>query len=503
VALNGYNSRFGPLDILNDAQVREMHKSTLRVLWETGVNFHDERALQTLADAGCTVDFDTHRVCFPEHVVMQNLAKAPSSFRVKARNPANDMILSSGGSIYFGSSSGFRTIDLDTWEPKTPTRKDFYDFIKVLDYLPNVHHITAFPYFGFDGVPQIMGILEANAAKIRMSSKTQMEGAVQDNDKFTIPMAEAVGMDLCSLVNPAAPLSFYDTQVNGIFRYSDADHPFHFASGPVLGATAPVTIAGGVICPNVESIAGAVLAQLHRPGCRIWFGNYANEQNMSTGSPSNGAIGNALHELVFNQMARYYKIPTWSSSSAWSSSKQIDFQAGYEAGIHAVLCALSGASMIIFQCALTMQLVTHPVKAILDDDIAGMVGRLLDGVKVNEETMGVDLINKVGPIPGMFLNQAHTRKWYKKEQYVPAMADKLPHGEWVKNGSKNALTHARDKFEEILNTHKPEPLKPQQEQEIEDILKDAREYYRKKGLITEKEWKDYQKDLASPNYPYA
>jgi trimethylamine--corrinoid protein Co-methyltransferase len=270
-----------------------------------------------------------------------------------------------------------------------------------------------------------------------------------------------------------------------------------------MGATAPVTIAGGVITPNVEAIAGTVLAQVHRPGCRIWFGNYANEQNMRTGSPSNGAIGNALHELVFNQMARRYHVPTWSSSSAWTSSKQVDFQAGYEAGIHAMLCALAGANVVIFQCALTMQLVTHPVKAILDDDIAGMAGRLLAGVEVSDETMAVDLINEVGPIPGMFLNQAHTRKWYKREQYVPSMADKYPYEQWKAEGGKNALAHAREKFEEILATHKPEPLTDQQEQTIEDILKDARNYYRKRGMITDEEWSAYQKGLASPDYPYA
>jgi trimethylamine--corrinoid protein Co-methyltransferase len=503
VALKGFRNRFKPLEILSEAEVEAMHRSTLQVLWETGVNFHDERALKIMAENGCVVDFNSNRVRFPEHIVMEYLAKCPTSFRVKARDSQNDIILSSGGATYFGSSSGFRSIDLDTWEPKNATRKDFYDFIKVLDYLPNVHHISAFPYFGFDGVPQIMRIIEANAAKIRMSSKTQMEGAVADNDLFTIPMAEATGMDLCCLVNPAAPLSFYETQMNGILRYSEMDQPFHFASGPVMGATAPVTIAGGVITPNVEAIAGAVLAQMIKPGARLWFGNYANEQNMRTGSPSNGAIGNALHELVFNQMARKYQIPTWSSSSAWSSSKQIDFQAGYEAGIHAILCALAGPSMVIFQCALTMQLVTHPVKAILDDDIAGMAGRLLEGVEVNDESMAVDLINQVGPIPGMFLDQAHTRKWYRKEQYVPAMADKLPHGEWVAFGSKTALAHARDKLEEILATHNPAPLTPQQEQAIEDILKDAREYYRKKNMITDEEWTQYQKDLSSDNYPYA
>jgi hypothetical protein len=58
-------------------------------------------------------------------------------------------------------------------------------------------------------------------------------------------------------------------------------------------------------------------------------------------------------------------------------------------------------------------------------------------------------------------------------------------------------------MEEIKSNHKPTPLSSGQEQEIEDILKDARQYYRKKGLISDDEWAVYQKDIHSPNYPYA
>jgi trimethylamine--corrinoid protein Co-methyltransferase len=315
-------------------------------------------------------------------------------------------------------------------------------------------------------------------------------------------MAKAVGMDLLSLVNPAAPLSYYDNIVSCLYRYVEEDMPFHFAPGPVLGATAPATIAGGVINPNAESIAGAVLAQLIKPGARLWFGNYANMQNMRTGSPANGEIANSLHEIVFNQIARRYGVPTWSSSCAWTSSKMFDFQSGYEQGMAATLCGLAGANYILFQCGFTAQLATHPVKAILDDDIAGMVGRLLRGVEVSDETLAVDLINEVGPIPGMFLNKAHTRKWWREEQYLPAVADRLPYLEWVQQGKKGTIDHARQRMEEILSTHKPTPLAPEQEQAIEDILKEARQYYRKKGMISDEDWKLYQGDLSSPNYPY-
>jgi len=46
------------------------------------------------------------------------------------------------------------------------------------------------------------------------------------------------------------------------------------------------------------------------------------------------------------------------------------------------------------------------------------------------------------------------------------------------------------------------PLTDSQEEDIERILREARKYYKDKGLITNKEWEDYQKDLASKNYPY-
>jgi hypothetical protein len=57
-------------------------------------------------------------------------------------------------------------------------------------------------------------------------------------------------------------------------------------------------------------------------------------------------------------------------------------------------------------------------------------------------------------------------------------------------------------MEKIIETYKPELLSNGEEEAIENILKEAREYYRKKGLISDKEWDAYKEDLKSPGYPY-
>jgi len=57
-------------------------------------------------------------------------------------------------------------------------------------------------------------------------------------------------------------------------------------------------------------------------------------------------------------------------------------------------------------------------------------------------------------------------------------------------------------MEEILATHKPTPLTPSQEEDVERILEEARKYYKDRGLITDEEMKTYRRSMKSTNYPY-
>jgi trimethylamine--corrinoid protein Co-methyltransferase len=113
-----------------------------------------------------------------------------------------------------------------------------------------------------------------------------------------------------------------------------------------------------------------------------------------------------------------------------------------------------------------------------------MVKRFLQGIQVNDETMALDLIDRVGPIPGHYLSEEHTRKWWMQEQFIPRVSDRLTYPEWESTGKKSALDYAKERMEEVLASHKPEPLPSSQEEEIERILKEARRFYEKEGKIS-------------------
>jgi len=481
--MKGFRRNFKPLEILTDEQIEVIHRATLDELEETGIRFEHERGLNVLEENGCQVDRNKMRVRIPAGLVEECLHKCPNSFHVKARDVKNNLELG-GNILYFEASTGMQTVDLDSWEMRLATKSETMDGLKVLDALDNVHLLCSFcPYYGFEGIPEVMKIPEMVAAKMRYTTKAQMVGSNKDSEIFNIKMAKAVGCDILGLVNASPPLTFYQDAVEAIFRYAEAGFPFHISSAPCMGATGPATIAGSTITNNAEIIAGLVLAQLIKPGARVWTGNSVLAMNMKTGAPNFGAIANSLHQAIYNQICRKYGIPTWTGAPAFSNSKRIDIQGGYEKGISAILAAISGVNVVILQGGIYGELEFHPVQAIVDDDIAGMIGRFIEGVEVTDETLATKLIERVGPIPGDYLGKAHTRKWWRNENFVPNVADRLTYPEWIEKGKKSTLEYAKEKMKQILATHESKPLSKDQDKEITEVLKEARMYYKQKGLI--------------------
>jgi len=501
LALTGYPRRFPALKVLSDEQIERIHSGVLRVLWTTGVHMEHRGALDILARAGGRGDHDDWRVRYPPALVAEALRQCPSSCSIKTRDPSKSLQVG-GNSLYMLPFPGHHTVDLDTWEPRHPTRKEFYDGVKVLDALQSVHGLWSYtPYFGFEGVPPSMCLLESMAGKIRNSGTFLTEGYSKGSEQYTIRMAQAVGAEVCVPCLLSPPLTYYEDAIGAGLRGAEAGLPVRISEGAVYGGTAPASIAGALVSACANLIAPMVLLQLHRPGTRIFLNDFTFPQNMTTGAPGFGNIAIALHSAAFNQIWRRYGVPV-CNGAAVPGSKRIDFQSGYERAMNAVLFAVSGANFILLHGGVAAELTHHPLQAILDDDISGLIGRFLEGIEVSDDSLALDVIEAVGPVPGHFLSSQHTRTWWRAEQYVPKAADRLTYPQWLKSGKNDCLAYARERMEDILAHHKPPALPASQEEEIERILEEARTHYAKEGLITADEMETYRRGMNAPGYPY-
>ena len=479
----GFARNFRPLNILSEEQAERIHQAALDVLQVTGVRVDSEKARKIYERGGCKVDHESRRVRLPPGLVVESLRRCPPSFHMKALDPKNDIVVG-GNTVYMSLFAGFRTVNLDTWETRTPTVQDNHDACKVADGLEYVYASTSYtPYAELVDVPPAMMVPTTTWSRLKYFSKISRVGTTQSSHIWEIQMAQALGVDIYGAMEAPPPLTWNEDATDCAIACAEAGFPVEPGCAGGMGGSHPATLAGSLVTALAEVMSGVVLVQLVRPGNAVIVNDFCFPLNMRTGDFKFGAIEVYMHAAAWNQIWRTrYGIPIMNGGPGPTNSKSIDFQAGYEKSIGVLVSALSGANIINYVGGVTAELVYSPEISVLDNDVAGYVGRFLEGVKVDDETLALDLIELTGPIPGFYLNTAHTRKWWRMEQFLPHAADILTYTEWLRRDKKSAVKLAKERTQQLLASWQSK-LPPGKEEELDRILEDCRQWYKKRDLI--------------------
>lgn len=123
----------------------------------------------------------------------------------------------------------------------------------------------------------------------------------------------------------------------------------------------------------------------------------------------------------------------------------------------AMLAAMAGVNLIYGLGMLDLGMTFSYEQLIVDDEIAGMINRTLKGIRVTDESLAVDLIDKVGPA-GTYLGEKHTVKYMKTEQSRAKIFDRDMRSTWEDKGSPSINDRVNKIAREIINEHKPMPI---------------------------------------------
>ncbi|GFP32023.1 trimethylamine---corrinoid protein Co-methyltransferase [Candidatus Hakubella thermalkaliphila] len=184
-----------------------------------------------------------------------------------------------------------------------------------------------------------------------------------------------------------------------------------------------------------------------------------------------GSISDVPQALA--EVARWLKLPMWSTGGC-TDSKLLDEQAALEAALNLLLAGLSGANLIHDVGFMESAMTGSQELLVLSDEIIGMVRRIVQGIRVDEETLALDIIHKVGP-GGNFLGEDHTLRHFRKEAWYPRLLDRRMYLDWVGGGSLTLAQRVNKKTREVLESHQPVPLPQDVLEGIDEILRRADE----------------------------
>jgi len=477
---SGVNTQCVPrYRLLTEDQIKEIHHASLEVLETIGVRVPHAEALQLLRDAGCRVK-DKDVVLFPNWLVEASIHSAPSRISVYNRQGEEAMRLA-GRNIHFGLGTDLiNTVDMYSGETRPSLRQDVANAARVADYCEEIDFIASFALPS--DVPRNGMYIACARAMMENSVKPLFfTAAGQEDLTVIIEMAAAVAGGeealrakpfLIHYSEPTAPLSHSYGAVCKVFLCAEKGIPICYTPGDLLGASAPVTLAGGVVQTNAEALSGIVLHQLKAKGAPIISGWAATPMDMRTATFCYGAPEWRLNNSVFADMYHYYGIPMWSTVG--TDAHCFDEQAAWEHAMGTLMAALDGANLIHDVGYLGQGLLGNPAMIVMCDEIISYVKRIIRGFDIDREKMGLDVMRAVGP-GGHYLTQEHTRTHFRQEHWQPKLLNRDDPASWAQKGGQRYSEVVRQKALDILATHQPPPLPDGVAKRIDEIASRAEE----------------------------
>jgi trimethylamine---corrinoid protein Co-methyltransferase len=450
------------LGLLDEDEVRQIHEATLDVIETVGVKFHSQKALDVLEAHGAIVDRETTVARIPAAVVEQAMTTVPHAYTLGARNPEYDLPLD-GEHIYISSDGcGVFTRDPKTGEVRSSRKQDLADCAKVAQALDNVSATSA--VVSAQDCPPETRVLHEFDACVRNSEKHSIVVSIKEDWEAhsLIRMAEAMagGKEelrarpmFTTIICTVSPLHQERYGMDLAVTLAEAGIPVSFYPMPILGATGPVTIAGSAVVNNAEFLSGAVLVQLAHPGAPVMHGGGPTAMFMDSGAYASNSPEALLLRACQGHMADFYSVPAWYGAGA-TTAKEPGIQSAYENALAMFMAYSNGADVTFGTGLLDGSRILCLENMVVDDEIIGMVRRILTGIEVSTETLAVDLIKKMG-FDGNYLFDRHTRA-HVRELWQAKLGETGNYDGWKNAGAKSTTEKAQEKVAEILAAPAPE-----------------------------------------------
>ncbi|MCJ7512807.1 MAG: trimethylamine methyltransferase family protein [Anaerolineales bacterium] len=463
----------GRLRFLDGSQLGALDQAVRTVLADVGVQVDHPPAWEVYAGAGCTIDRDRHIVRIPSDILQRGLDAAPREFTLHAPIPEHDVRVTLDDVYTVAGSSALHVLDLDGHR-RPASQRDLADLTRLIDALPQAHIMHAMvvphdlPQVGFDR--RLFATILPNTTKhyysqgaggSSIADQVEMAAVLQGSTR-AVRATPRFSLVVCFI----SPLVHGKEPVQEMMACAEHGIPLWLEPTNMMGATAPLSVAGSVVEHTASALAGLVLVQLLHPGHPCVLATASGSMNMHKGSYVGASPEAVLAHCATAQLAHAYGLPFQGGSGLDACLP--DAQAGYERMLQAAPMALAGVNFIHLAFGMIDQLLTASYEqAVIDNEILAAAFRLAEGFEVTPETIGLDQLRTVGP-GGNFLTEPYTVRHLRSFQWQPQLSTRLVWDEWQEvHGGRDMRQRANRMARQLLDQHHPALVTPEQAAELE------------------------------------
>ena len=225
---------------------------------------------------------------------------------------------------------------------------------------------------------------------------------------------------------------------------------------PNGGATVPLTAACNLAVGVAETLAAVVLAYAVDNDATVGVDIIPSNADMSTGM-FRYASADRMPLLVarVQMISEYYGCPS-GVHGAKTDSCFINVQTGIEKAMSTVFPVLAGAVGIGTIGHIENAVTFSPCQLVIDSEVVRYMRRTLKPIEVNDNTLALDVIRRVG-IGGNYFAEEHTLKNFRNELFFSNLFEILP---WSRAHTQEVKGMENRAFETALALwkKKPEPV---------------------------------------------
>ena len=380
---------------LSEEQVRLIDGTSRDLLQDPGLLCYNREAADLYAKAGARVDpgDDFARVSLSPEVVDRALEAAPSTVTLGARKPENRLILDAAEPRVRFVSGSETNVWLDvTYDGAGPPRltrqagsierlcrsAHLCDHLEHLDaFIRNVNIQDEAVTNANKDVNKFLASLNNITKHVQAGLTTLASlddvlrlGQIVAGGEEAFAAEPVLSFIACVI---KSPLQVVDDTASKVIAVARRGVPIVISSCPMAGATAPFDEFGMVAQINAELLAGVTLTQLAREGAPVLYGSVPVRTRLDNLNDMYGAPEFTHYNVDCAQMARFYRLPCYSTSGVGDTSEP-GIQATAEKMLTYMSVPFAGPQYVHYAFGLLERTnVFCPEQAVLDDAHIGMV----------------------------------------------------------------------------------------------------------------------------------